>query len=162
MSAEFQNLEQDIAAQQERQAEVIQQADGAAYPMTDQQVIGLLDSIDYRVGLETIHRYLSARYIECPGMQAGRRQWEPLDVVRLKDALEFRRQWKPFSRFHDAKKSLYERLREQAEASGNPNPFRDLERYSLEDLLLYWREADTQPLRDMLHAAVKIKLEANE
>ena len=160
--SEFQNLKQDITEQQERQAEAIRQNDGTAYPMTDQQVIEVLDSIDYRVDLETIHRYLSARYIECPTMQAGRRQWEPLDVAPLKDALEFRREWKPFSRFHDPKKSLYERLREQAEASGNANPFRDLERYSLEDLLLYWREADTQPLRDMLFTAVKIKMEANE
>lgn len=131
------------------------------YPCGTETAISLLTAVEYRVDPETIARYIASGYIPGPGRaESGAMEWLAIDIAQLGFALEFRREWQAFSPLHDAKKSTYERGREQAERVGLADQAcRDIDRYSVEDLLLLLRTADTQALRDALYVALRIKLE---
>lgn len=128
------------------------------FPANDEQVLRWLALLEYRVNLETLHRYLSAGYFQAPVMQSGRRSWTVEDFINFQVALEIRRMWKPFSRFHDPKKTALELRRDHTEASGE-QLFDDLNQHSIEDLIRYCVEAEEKHVREASGMALRLKLE---
>ncbi len=130
-----------------------------SWPVDDATVLRILDRLEYRCDLEKIHQYLSAGYLGKPPIVSGKRAWGLNDFVALQIGLEMRRQWKPFSLYHDPKKSHWEIERERAEASGQ-QLFSDIGKHSLEDLLHYIVECDEKHVRTAIRLAIQEKLDA--
>ncbi|MBB01566.1 MAG: hypothetical protein CMJ47_02860 [Planctomyces sp.] len=132
------------------------------WPVDDETVVEIFDHLEYVVDLEKIHIYLAAGYITPPAIVAGKRSWTLKDFIELQVALEMRRQWRAFSKFHDPKKSHWQLEKERAEAAGDQKFFSDIDRYSVEDLILYLTQADERYVREAIGLALKTKLEMHD
>jgi hypothetical protein len=131
------------------------------YPCDTATVLKLLAAVEYKADVETVHRYIADGYIVPAKDETGAHAWLAANIVEFATALEKRRMWLPFSALHDHKKSPFERGHEIAQARGLAEGVcRDIDKHTVEDLLLYLKDADTQPARDALYLALKLKLEA--
>jgi len=156
-------MQNEIAEHTERISRLME-ANGFCpdWPVDDDQVLQILDSLEYRIDREKLHRYLAAKYITPPAIRGGKRSWSQAEFISLQCALEMRRQWKPFSRFHDGKKSFWELEKERAEAAGDQQFFKDIDRYSTEDLIQFLVQTNEPHVRQALGLALRTKLEMND
>ena len=130
------------------------------FPLQNREVVEVLRAIDYELSVATIGEFLDAGYLAPPANRSGRFYWTATDIMHFAMALEARERWQKFSPIHDCKKSAARRGRELAEQNGQAESvFSDIERYTLEDLILYLCRADDRRVRDQIREAVLIKLE---
>lgn len=85
----------------------------------------------------------------------------PQEVYQFIGGLDRRRRWKAAPSQHDLKKSNIRLHVEQGQAAGLA-PFHDLAAHSIEDLLLQLTESDERWFREVVHEALKLKLQGFE
>ncbi len=120
------------------------------------EVVELLRGVGFAVVPDTLREFTAKGY--CTEPPSGR--WEAIHVHALAAALDSRRRWLPGpNQLHDAKKSPTRRDLELAKAAGVP-VFTDLEKFTLEDMLITLAECDNRMQREFVYEAVRAKLEA--
>lgn len=129
-----------------------------AYPVCDENVVHLLKAAEYAADVDTLDRYERLGYIGCVPRRNDLRKWRASDVVSLMTALEVRRQWQPNSTLHAAKFHPFEIRQHQAEAAGADTCFDDLDRHTVEDLLIAITKADNVDVRQAIRIALCCKL----
>ena len=134
------------------------------YPATTELVVSLLFGMQYAVDLAVIHKAIDQNWLFHPIRKAGRFEWYACDILAMGQSLETRRLWKPLSRLHDWKKSEYQKSLQAAEAAGKDprTVIVDLDKFSVEDLLLLMVQCNHQKAREMFYESIKIKLAENE
>ena len=132
-----------------------------SYPVIDGDAVALCAGVEYVIDGESLVRFLDVGAFNGVSVSHGRRNWSAIDIVRLATFLECRRDWKPGSELHRAKKTAYEVALENLRATGESHEFfNDLERYDLRALLLMLVEGDNRQQREALKVAIEIKLES--
>lgn len=117
------------------------------------EVVELLDAAGYTVDQGVVAIYAARGYIALP---AGGR-WTPVDVVRLGNALELRRRWKPAPCVHDVKKNRAELRFEKS-----PGEFAEAAATAtLADLVLQLWRLPAGEERDYLYLLAKTKMESS-
>lgn len=103
----------------------------------------------------TIHELMRKGYVGLPDAEAI----IPAELSAIMAALECRRRWLPYPNpHHDAKKSGARLLLEQMQHAGNPAPVHDLEKFTVEDLLIRMAQSDHRGQREAIHEALRLKL----
>ena len=132
-----------------------------SFPVSDGDVVRLLQAVEYSIDNESLARFLIAGQFGDVSISEGRRNWSGTDVVRLASFLEARRAWQPGSELHRAKLTSYELALQHHRATGEAHAlFHDLEHFDLRSLLLLMTESDSRQMREALFVAVQIKLES--
>ncbi|HVK14432.1 MAG TPA: hypothetical protein VM597_37180 [Gemmataceae bacterium] len=133
----------------------------AGRPVQDQftpaEVAGLLSAVGYVVTQGTLAEFVRKRYVSDPGDQ-----WSPVNIYCLAAALESRRRWAPAPGPHDLKKTGIRLELERLQADGVNPPIVDLDRYTLEDLLLQMAQSDNRMEREALYETLRLKLDGFE
>lgn len=143
---------------QERIAEWWRRADELPhYPCSTDVAVRLVHSVEYDIDVEKVLRYIQDGLFDGPPMRNGRRCWTATDIVRLASLLEYRREWRPLSPLHDAKKSQFQRILEQAQASGVAVRD-DLHMFDIRGLLAMMAECETPAMRAGLSEVILAKL----
>lgn len=120
---------------------------------TSLEVVQLCQGMEYDCDEDTLQEFDEKGYCEKPPGP-----WTPRRIRFLIANLESRRRWQKQSRLHDPKKSLH-RLRLEALDASEPHPAADIDKYTLEDLLLWLAKTDDRNIREGLYEAAKIKLD---
>lgn len=126
-------------------------------PTTAGEVVAFLERCDYLVTARTLSEFAEKHYVSDPGDQ-----WDAVAVYCLMAALESRRRWKPAPSRHDHKKTGISLQIEAARAAGVAEPINDLDRYTVEDLLLQLTQCDHRATRECLYEALREKLRGYE
>src|SRR5262245_56374046 len=109
--------------------------------------------MEYACTPAAVAEFVRKRYISDPG-----EVWEPVHVYCLLGALESRRRWQPTPCKHDLKKSGVRLEVERLRAQGVNEPIAELDRASIEDLLLQLVQCDYRATRECLYEALNLKL----
>lgn len=129
-----------------------------AYPVSDENVVNLLRAAEYLADGDTLDRYERLGYIGGVPRRNDMRRWRASDILSLMTALEVRRQWRPDSSLHAAKFHPFEIRQAQAEVAGADTCFDDLDRHTLEDLLIAMVKAGDESVRQAIRIALCVKL----
>lgn len=105
------------------------------YPVDTDTVVKLLDANEYAVDRNVILRLIDQRAITGPERPNGHMAWTAIDLNALVLALEQRRMWKRFSRFHRHKLTAIETFQELAQGPGGEGFFIDLAGWDFAGLL---------------------------
>src|SRR5262249_16331470 len=88
--------------------------------------------------------------------------WDHEQIHRFMGALEARRRWQSGSPIHRCKKSAAQLDFETAQRESNQEYLKDLDKYTLEDLLVMLTTGEPLGLRECFLVAVRQKLERLE
>ena len=129
---------------------------GVPVPTGTSDVCELLDRLGYQCTPGTLAEFVRKGYVSEPA------EWDAVSVYCLMAALELRRRWKrtPCPQ-HDHKKTGARLFVERSLAEGGPG-VNDLDRYSVEDLLLQLTQTGDRPTRECLFEALTLKLSGFE
>lgn len=130
---------------------------GLAVPTNAAEVVELLDRLDYDCTPRTLEQFIERGYISDPGDC-----WDCVAVYCLLGGLESRRRWKPTPSKHDLKKSGARLEIEKLQAEGIDPPVVDLDRTTVEDLLIQLTQCDQRAIREVIFEALKLKLAGYE
>lgn len=132
-------------------------AHGLPVPTTPGEAVELARACGYDCTPGTVAEFVRKGYVSDPGGVA-----DAVWVYCFIAALEARRRWKPTPCVHDPKKSGTRLLIEQMRNAGVAEPLNDIDRYTVEDLLLQLTNCDNRAVREALYEAVKAKLQGFE
>jgi hypothetical protein len=137
-------------------------ADRVGLPVKDRyspdEMCQLLRWLGYDVTPGVLEEFTRKGYVSDPGDA-----WDVVSVYTLAAALESRRRWLPTPcHQHDSKKSGARLLIEQAARDGVAQPIQDLDRVTIEDLLLQLVANDARAEREVLFEAIRLKLSGFE
>lgn len=125
---------------------------------TRDEMIQLLRGCNYHVVPATISEFERKDRIDVPADDV----WTAPHVHQFVSGLEIRRRWLPTpNKFHDPKKSATRLMIEQAAAQGVNDPIADLDKHSLEDLLLQIAMIEDRQVREALYETIKLKMSVN-
>src|SRR5262245_24830772 len=120
---------------------------------TADQAVELLDRMGYAINLGTVAEFIRKGYVGDPG-----ESWSPVAVYCLTAALEARRRWTESPDCpHNVKKTGIRLQIEQLRSEG-VEPVNDLDRHTVEDLLLQLAGSDNRAERECLYEVLRLKL----
>lgn len=122
-------------------------------------VAALLRACGYDCTPGVVAEFIRKGYVSEPPDDS----WTPPYVHALCASLECRRRWLPTpNAFHDAKKSAQRIEIERMVADGIEEPVADLDRHSIEDLLIQLTQSESRMHREALHECLRLKLRGFE
>lgn len=127
------------------------------YPASTSTVVKLMAEAEYDCTADTVAEFLRKGYLTVP-TRDGQLKWRASDIAAFATALESRRRWRWDSKMHAAKWTAFEVQLHMARAAGFDHPFDDLDKNTVEDLLLLMVKADQEHIRQGIRVLLAIKL----
>lgn len=135
------------------------------YPASTATVVKLMSEAEYECTADTVAEFLRKGYLTGLPTRDGQFKWRASDIAAFATGLESRRRWRWDSKMHAAKWCAFEIQYHMARAAGLDHPFEDLDKCTVEDLLLLIVKADQEHIRQGIRLILAIKLKevlANE
>lgn len=129
-----------------------------SYPASTATVVKLMADAEYEVTADTVAEFLRKGYLDGVPTHNGQHKWRASDIAAFATGLETRRRWRWDSTMHAAKWCSFEIQLHMARTAGFDHPFDDLDKSTVEDLLLLMVEADQKELRQGIRLLLSLKL----